>query len=703
MRTLTVLIMLLASNLTPAQDDLTVLKPDPHDVPPSQMLHAYLKAEAQKHFDARRAAVAALKTPEDVRKRQQELKAKFLEALGGLPEKTPLNARTVGVEERDGYRVKRVIYESRPHHHVTAVLYLPHGTPPFPGVLVPCGHSANGKAIEAYQRACILLAKNGFVVLCYDPIGQGERRQLITEDNKPVIASSTTEHSLAGIGALLVGQSLATYRIWDGIRSLDYLVSRPEVDAQRIGCTGNSGGGTLTAYLMALDDRIAAAAPSCYITSLERLFATIGPQDAEQNITGQVAFGMEHADYLTLRAPKPTLLCTATRDFFDIQGSWTTFREAKQIYAKMGFSERVDLIEADAAHGFNKPQREAATRWMRRWLMGKDDAPVEEEFPIATDVQLQCTRTGQVLGDFKGKSVFDLNAERADALAKQRKQAGRAGADLLQEVRRLIALPEVIKIVKPQRVGEVKRNGDTIAKLVFETEAGIRVPALLFEAPNANAMSPLVVYLHGDGKAAEASVGGAIEKLVTAGHRVLALDPRGIGETAAGVLQPDRPSHFGVDFKESFLALHLNRPLLGQRVYDVLTVIESFTNSPSMAGTPIHLIGIGTAGPIALHAAALHPRITQVTIDRSLISWSNVVRTPVSYNQLTNVVPNALTTYDLPDLSATLAPRALTVRNAMDAAGKPVSQAALDEAYADCKAAYRKQSAEGKLTLQAGQ
>ena len=171
-------------------------------------------------------------------------------------------------------------------------------------MLVPCGHSANGKASETYQRICILLAKNGMAALCYDPIGQGERIQRLDAAGKPAIREgSTTEHTMAGIGALLVGRQVASYRIWDGFRALDYLASRPEIDPARLGCTGNSGGGTMTAYLMALDDRIAVAAPSCYITSLERLFATIGPQDAEQNITGQVAAGMDHADYVTMRAP----------------------------------------------------------------------------------------------------------------------------------------------------------------------------------------------------------------------------------------------------------------------------------------------------------------------------------------------------------------------------------------------------------------
>ncbi len=337
-----------------------------------------------------------------------------------FPTRLPLTPRRSDGNSATATAIEKVIYESRPQHHVTATLYLPDGKGPFPGVLMPIGHSNNGKAAESIQRGAILLARNGMAVLAYDPIGQGERRQLLDRQGKPAIPSGTTEHTLVGIGALLVGQNTATYRIWDGIRSLDYLASRPEIDARKIGCTGCSGGGTLTAYLMALDERIAAAAPSCYITSLERLFATIGPQDAEQNITGQVAAGMEHADYLTLRAPRPTLICAASRDFFDIQGTWTSFREAKLIYGLLGFGERVDLFESDSGHGFPRSQREATLRFMRRWLLDKDEALTETAFPIVKDAELQCTRTGQVLEDFKGKSVFHLNAERAEKLAAQR-------------------------------------------------------------------------------------------------------------------------------------------------------------------------------------------------------------------------------------------------------------------------------------------
>jgi len=658
MRKLAVVVLLVLGGKGLTQDDLRVLSADQQ---PRKMLYNYLLKEAQKHFEVRRRVVADLKTPAEIRKRQEYLKERFIRALGGFPAKTPLNARVVGTIRGDGFRIEKVIYESRPDHHVTANLYLPESSAPVPGVLVPCGHSSNGKAADLYQRVCILMAKNGLAALCYDPIGQGERIQLLKE-GKPAIPGSTSEHTMVGVGALLVGTSTATYRIWDGIRSLDYLAGRPEIDGKRLGCTGNSGGGTLTAYLMALDERIIAAAPSCYITSLERLFATIGPQDAEQNITGQVAFGMEHADYLTMRAPKPTLMCVATRDFFDITGAWTTFREAKLLYGKLGHGERMSIFEYNDKHGFSKPRREAAMRWMRRWLLQKDDAPFEEDFPIYTDAQLQCTRSGQVLDDFHGKSAFHLNAEMSRALARRRAQRGKLERGKLVDVlQRHLHVPPLPQTVQTEDLGVVTRTGYRITKRLYETEPGILVPALEF-TPEKAADGPLLVYLHGQGMASQAAPGGGIEKLVRAGHRVLALDLRGWGETAPSMPSKKRPDYFGVDWKEAFLALHLDRPLLGQRVYDLLVVLQA------RVGKEVHVVAVESAGPVALHAAALEPRIRRLTLERSLDSWTSVVEKPISRNQLANVLPDVLADYDLPDLAALLP---VTIRDPVDGAQAP--------------------------------
>ncbi len=208
----------------------------------------------------------------------------------------------------DGYHVEKIIFESRPKHYVTAILFLPDAEKykaPYPGVLVPCGHSNIAKAADSYQKMGALLALNGMAALVFDPIDQGERGQLIEDWPK---LWGTKAHTMVAIGSILLGRNTATFEVWDGMRGIDYLQSRQEVDPKRIGCTGNSGGGTQTSYLMALDDRIIAASPSCYITNFDRLLNTLGGQDAEQNIYAQLAFGMDHADYLMMRAPTPILI-----------------------------------------------------------------------------------------------------------------------------------------------------------------------------------------------------------------------------------------------------------------------------------------------------------------------------------------------------------------------------------------------------------
>lgn len=180
----------------------------------------------------------------------------------------------VGTLDRGDYRVEKIVFESRPAFFVTANLYLPKsGRPPYPAILFPLGHERGAKAHQAWQRCLAGLARRGFAALAWDPLGQGERIQMYDEDlHDSKLRGSTVEHTVIGMQCLLTGTHLAQYTIWDGIRALDYLLSRPEVDARRVGCTGNSGGGTHTAYLAGLDNRIQVAAPSCYITSWQRMW-----------------------------------------------------------------------------------------------------------------------------------------------------------------------------------------------------------------------------------------------------------------------------------------------------------------------------------------------------------------------------------------------------------------------------------------------
>ncbi|MBN2272234.1 MAG: acetylxylan esterase, partial [Sedimentisphaerales bacterium] len=311
---------LLLSPAFSADQDLRVLPETIDGITPGNMMNHYLRAQAARRFEIWKQQYEQRKTPEQIAEYQRQIRAKFIEAIGEFPQRTPLNPQITGLIKRKGYHVEKIIFESQPKHYVSALLFMPERRRrqrPYPGVLIPCGHSRNGKASDAYQTMGALLALNGMAALVFDPIDQGERSQMPSQ--LPELWG-TRAHTMIGVGSILLGRNTAWFEIWDGMRGIDYLQSRKEVDPTRIGCTGNSGGGTQTSYLMSLDDRIIAAAPSCYITNLYERILELGAQDAEQNIFGQLQFGMDHADYLMLRAPTPILICAATKDFFDIRG-----------------------------------------------------------------------------------------------------------------------------------------------------------------------------------------------------------------------------------------------------------------------------------------------------------------------------------------------------------------------------------------------
>src|SRR5262245_42963578 len=322
------------------------------------MLPAYLKDKAFALIDRRQQAIARISTMDDLKARQQFWRERMWSYLGGRPERTPLNARVVGTLDRGDHRIEKIILESRPGFYVTANLYLPKGgKAPYPAILFPLGHERGAKAHQAWQRCLAGLARRGFVALAWDPIGQGERVQMYDEDwHDSKVQASTVEHTIIGMQCLLTGSHVAQYTIWDGMRALDYLLSRPEVDSTRVGCTGNSGGGTHTAYLSGLDDRIQVAAPSCYITSWKRMLESIGPQDAEQVFPLWLKDGLDYPDYVYAFGGKPFLMLTAIRDFFPIGGARATFDEALKVFGKLDMGRNIDMFSYDDGHGYSKPR-----------------------------------------------------------------------------------------------------------------------------------------------------------------------------------------------------------------------------------------------------------------------------------------------------------------------------------------------------------
>jgi dienelactone hydrolase len=682
-----VLASVLAASSVLAAEDLSVLKAGADGTPAAKQLELWLKSELYRETDRRASAFEKMiKTESGVRAWQAERRAYLLDKLGGLPERTPLNPQIVGTLQGKGYRVEKIIFESQPGLHVTANLYLPEAGGPWPAVIIPCGHSHDGKAFYMYQRLCALLARNGMAAMCYDPISQGERYQILDlakqrthfEDAKShaqphpnIRYLCTTEHTFIGLGSTLLGGNVAQFRVWDGMRVIDYLQSRPDIRGDKIGCAGSSGGGTLTSYLMALDDRIVAAAPGCFLTTYRRLIDLRGAQDGEQNIFGQLAVGFDEADYVTMRAPKPTLIFAGTRDAtFDIRGTWEVFVDAKRVYSRLGRSESVEISTPDAPHGYSVQMREATARWMHRWLIGGDklirefdslpDAITDTQLrdldkPDWTQDQLTCTPKGQVLLNPGERTVFQINADTAAALKTKRAAAWRNASP--DEQRRLVrtaigAGTPAAGASPVQEVGRVERGGVSIRKLVLTSSIGVRVPALAFVPAKPTGVATL--YLHGVSMAKDAAPGGPIDALVRQGQIVLAAELRGIGETETGHDKVNYGrGYFGWGDQEIFLAFLLGRNYVAMRVEDVAAWTRFLKDFSPAGGKPteLHVVATGEAAIPALHAAALQPGDFRTVALRGMIgSWEEVVRGTALQNQWVNTIHGVLRHYDLPDL-----------------------------------------------------
>lgn len=637
----------------------------------ADMMRRYLIGHAYAAWDRWKQSFENTKTPEQIDARNRLLRETFLEKLGAFPERTPLNARVVGTLKRDGYRVEKTVFESQPGLYVSAAFFVPDSpkwTPPYPGVLVPCGHAEDAKAYETYQTMGAFLALNGMAALVFDPIEQGERMQLLDENGKPRLWG-TQAHTMLGIGSILLGRNTAWFEIWDGMRGIDYLQSRPEIDPKRIGCTGNSGGGTQTSYLMALDERILCAAPSCYIHTLPRqLEAATG--DAEQNIFAQLAWGMDHADYVLMRAPKATFIAAATQDFFDIRATWETFRFAKRRFSALGCSNLIDMLENDEKHNYNQLQREAIVRWMARWLQRRDEQVVQPEIQIFKDEELWCSPKGQIILLDGARSTYEINADFETQLAELRHAHWHGtNPDMIRNrVRELAGIRSLAELADPavDQAGVVALSGRAGKKLILKPEEGILLPALYFVG---NGGGTLLV--HEDGFATAAQPGGALEALLNSGTSVLAVDLRGTGETKQ-TKQDKFGSAFGSDWEDYFAAYALGKSYVGMRAEDLLVCARWLG---AETGGPISLHAVGNVGVSALHAAALEPELfAEVRLVRTLVAWADVVHTWPTDNQLINTVHGALSTYDLPGLAGLLHSK-LTVDQPLNAKGEPATGA----------------------------
>ena len=696
------LFFLLGPRPTLAQDQLDFLSDLTEARNLRQMLPNYINGLARTALETRRKSIALITNAATFEARKQYVRDRILKSLGGLPERTPLNVRLMGTLERPDYRIEKFIFESQPRFYVPAHLYVPkRGSPPFPAILFPLGHEIDTKARPLWQLYLGTLATRGYVVLTYDPIGQGERVQLYDPDwGESKVFRNNTEHTILGIQCLLIGDNLARYSVWDGMRALDYLVSRLEVDATRIACTGNSGGGNVTAFLAALDERIQVAAPSCWIDSWQALLDTIGQQDAEQVLIPSLQDEIDHPDFIYAFAPKPYLVLSAIRDFFSIKGVRQTYDEAKHVYTMLGAEEKLQKAEADAGHDYSKPLRTAAYRWFGRWLKGAEDDTPESSVPMATEEEMRCTASGQVEVSLGGETVRSLNQKRADALGRklptltsfpeltsfQQRTRQKVGQLLSQG-----GIPSRSpKELETRSYGQIVRSGYHIERLTFESEPGILIPALLFVPEGKQERWPAAVYVDGRGKSAEAAPGRDLEQLARAGFVVLAIDVRGMGETE--VLDTEQANDvrpFFGDYDSAMTALVVGRPLVGMRALDISRAVDLLQARVDVNPEGITGFGRGNGAVSLLYAATLDERLKKLVLEKMLVSYQTIVDQKIHRQVFESVVPSALRFYDLPDLVAALAPREVWLADPEDAVGHVVRGRLITSNYTLAQEAFR--------------
>ena len=377
----------------------------------------FLDDLAADAYAARNRQIASLSTPAAVRRRQQWARETFWKLVGGAPERTPLNIRTTGAFEREHYRVEKLIYESQPGLYIPANLYIPKShRPPFPGVLFQMGHTLTGKAGDTYQRCCQGLAQLGYLVLGFDPMGQGERIYYPDASGiKSRLSQQDEEHSYAGRPMLLVGDSATRMHAWDAVRSLDVLASHPLVDAKRLAATGQSGGATSTMFLSAVDDRIAAAAVCSGITenfACANFNAPGSTDDAEQNFVGSGPFGFDRWDLLYPLAPKPLLVTVSDKDFFGtyspryISGGWEEFQKLRKVYAVLGKEDQIAWGGTPLPHGLSYDTRLQVYSWFGRWFKGETGVvAVEPKTVVEDDATLWVSATGNVTREHPGAAT----------------------------------------------------------------------------------------------------------------------------------------------------------------------------------------------------------------------------------------------------------------------------------------------------------
>lgn len=642
-----------------------------------RMVHEYFVGLVRQVEQTGNERRSLLRTKHDAEAYVHEVREKIKQCFGPWPDKTPLNARITGVIERNAYTIEKVIFDSRPDFPVTANLYLPkERKSPLPAVVGTCGHSDSGKAEPAYQSFAQGLARQGYLVLIYDPIGQGERIQYLTSDRKSRYGIGVQEHLHMGNQMFLTGESLSSWFAWDGIRAVDYLLSREEVDPNHIGVTGNSGGGTQATWLCGVEPRLSMAAPSCFLTTFRHNVENELPADIEQCPWRALNLGLDHSDFIAAMAPKPVILLGQEKDFFDVRGIEESFSRLKHLYRLLGAEQNIQLFIGSGYHGYSQENREAMYNWFNR-VTKNSETKTEPSLTLEKEETLWCTPHGQVC-ESGTRTVFSFTSQLSASLDKERK--------ILREDELKQAVIATLKLPSYENVPDFRilRHGGEqrlypkkfACTYAVETEPGILALVYrldnnpLYSRPPGGAKRALlyVSHLSADNELRQEPFLAELIRDET-NSAVFACDVRGIGESQPNTCGNNFQAPYGSDY---FYAIHssmLDYPYVGQKTYDVLRIINWLK---SFGHDEIHLVGKGWGSIPATFAALLSDTITQVTLKNALTSYSDIAERE-DYNwPLSTLLPGVLKTFDLPDCYRALTTKKLHQIEPWDAASKVV-------------------------------
>ena len=625
----------------------------------------------------RKRRLQALSSPAELARLQERVREKSVVADGAQPDRTPLNPRHVGTLEGPGFAIEKLIFESRPRFYVAANLYRPADrTGPLPAVLFSPGSEPEGKSAEPVQRFCARMARSGFAALTWDPITVGERPQMWDPGAKACrVGGAARERRVLGRQCYLLGLNLMHYGVWDALRAIDYLQTRPDIDPRRIAMAGSSRGGDETLRTAALDPRIQAVVCISAASTVRHKTAARLAGDPERIYYGTLQAGIDHPELLAALAPRQLMIASPAEYFLPIEGARETFREVSRMYSLFGVGDRLMFVETGGFHALNPELRQAAAGWLVSRLGRDGQGLAEEPKGVFKAEELDCTPTGNVADLPDAKTVLSINRERAREITPEYS---------LPNNRHSLEIYRNQVRNKVRRVTQVGR---------FRGEAGILVPDRVHDV---GAFARGVAFVCADrGKDDPAVRRGVIDPLMAAGYRVVALDVRGWGESEPHLPGADPPYSWEDFF--AYRGIETGRPLLGQRMKDLLA------SARDRGGRlPWLLAGIGAGALVASHAAVLDRRIRRLVAVGGPLSFRQLADDPLTKHPFSSFLPGVIGEYDLHDVYASLAPREVLVLNPQDSQGALAPHEEIDAEFNWTRRVYEIAGAGGSFSIETG-